>query len=256
MKVEILGVKIDKVTFRQALDMVANFLRGSNPKMIATVNTEFVMMAQKDEEFKTILNHASLSVADGVGLIWASRILKNKLPERITGVDLVWALAKLCEDQGLKMFLLGGLDGVAQEAAQRIKLLHPHLTIGSETGPIIDNNGNLIKTNGFTFSKIKEQMPDILLVAFGPPKQEKFITKHLHEFGAKVVMGVGGTFDLIVSNHGRGPVWARKLGLEWVFRTISQPKRIIRLLKSHPRFIYLVLKKKIWMMFSFDKNKK
>lgn len=169
MKREILGVKIDSLTFAETIKKVDQLIVSSKSSQIVTVNPEMVMEAQRDKEFRRIINSADLVVPDGAGIMWAGNYLKRPFRERITGVDLTWAICKLAEDRGYRVFFLGAKKGIAREASIRIKKLHPRLKIaGVYAGGPNDKK---------TIENLNRTTPDILFVAFGAPKQEKFIVE-------------------------------------------------------------------------------
>jgi len=237
---KILGVKIDSITFEQAITKIDKFICDKKPSQIVTVNPEFIMAAQKDKLFKKILNQADLAVADGFGLILASRYLGKPLKERIAGVDLTWAICKLAEDRGYSVFFLGGAEGIAKKTALRIKKIHQRLRIaGTFAGKPRDAK---------TLEMIKKTKPDILLVAFGAPKQDKFIydlNRSKDAFHPPLAIGVGGTFDYITGVVPRAPELIRTLGLEWLYRLFKQPFRFRRIFTAIVLFPLAVLKQKI-----------
>lgn len=231
---KILGVKIDNVNFKEAMAKIAAFLLVDEVHQIATVNPEFVVAAQSDENFKKILNECNLNVPDGIGLKFGAWMSGQKIGERITGVDLTWEIAKLASENGYSIFFLGAAEGVAQKAAQRIKLVHPDLKIAGIYAGTPDEEGLI--------ARINNSKADILLVAFGAPKQDKFIFDNKHSLKVKLCMGVGGTFDYIAGIVPYAPVWMRKLGLEWLYRLFTQPKRWKRIFTATIVFPWLVLK--------------
>ena len=209
----ILGVKVDRVTLPQALKIVDLWLASGRSKhYITTPNPEMIVAAQKDPAFKRILNAADLAIPDGAGL----RLADPKL-RRLSGADLMMALIK----KGYKTLLCGSKPGVAQKAAKKL-------------GVMGISQPNLSKIN-----KIK---PDLLFVALGHGKQEKWIAKNLPKLKVKVAMGVGGSLDYIAKPWLRAPLLIQTLGLEWLWRLILQPWRIKRQL-SLLEFVYLVLVK-------------
>ena len=240
MKTPILGIKIDSVSFEEAIEKIDHFVCGKIPSQIVTLNPEFIMAAQKDRVFKKILNQVDLAIPDGFGLMLAASYLGKSLKERITGVDLTWAICKLAEDRGYSVFFLGGSKGVAKETARRIQKIHNRLKIaGVYSGKPDDTE---------TVSKIEQAKPDILLVAFGAPKQDKFIYDLIHSkdtFHPSFSMGVGGTFDYIAGRVSRAPKWMRTFGLEWLYRLIKQPNRLGRIYTATIRFPIAVILAKI-----------
>jgi len=235
-KVSILGVKIDRVTKKQTIEKIANFVKSQKPHQIVTINPEFVMTAQKDKEFKEVINRADLAIADGVGIIWASRLVQHSLSERIAGVDLVDEIAKLASQNNWSIYFLGAKEGIAQKAAENLKKKYKNLKIvGFESGSPHDLT---------IIEKIKKTKPDILLVAFGAPKQDKWIYKFKESLNVPVMMGVGGSFDFIAKKVPRAPKWLQNIGLEWFHRLINEPWRLKRQLDL-PKFAFLVIISKL-----------
>ena len=216
----LLGVKVNQVDYPTTLRQIEKFIKTQQPHHIVTVNPEIIMRAQKDEEFRRVLNAAELSVPDGFGIIWASKIFKKPLKERVTGTDLVNDIARLAAKRGYRIYFLGGEEGVAKKAALNLQQKYPQLKIaGFEAGSPYD--ATLI-------SRIRKLRPEILLVAFGAPKQEKWLNKFKTSLNVPVMMGVGGAFDFISGKVPRAPLWMRQRGLEWLYRLIKQPWRYKR----------------------------
>jgi N-acetylglucosaminyldiphosphoundecaprenol N-acetyl-beta-D-mannosaminyltransferase len=227
---QLLGVRIDNITMAEALDKIRDFLNDGRQHYIVTPNSEILVLAQKDEEFRKILNNADLSIPDGAGLIWASRRLGKSLKERVTGTDLINQLKVNPPDGGekLKVFLLGGRNGVAKKIASDWSAV---VGFSEETEDIE------------LFARIRQCQPDILLVALGAPKQEKWITENLTKVpSVKVTIGVGGAFDFLSGKIRRAPVFIQKMGLEWFWRLILQPSRIGRIFNAVVVFPWLILK--------------
>lgn len=240
MKVDILGVKIDRITPEEAIDQVRDYLYSSRPHYLVTPNPEIIMAAQKDKDYQEILNGASLALADGFGLKLAARYLKRPLKKRITGVDFVWRIAKLAQEEDACLYLFGAGEGVAQKAAERLQKKYPHLRISAESG---FRNKNRISDQEIV-QDINRTQPKILLVALGFPKQEKWIAQNLPRLNSvRVTMGVGGAFDFIAGRIPRAPKLMRKLGLEWIFRLLVQPWRFNRIITATIKFSWAVIKK-------------
>lgn len=215
---------------------ITRFLNEDKLHQIATVNPEFVMASQKDTEFRNILNSVDLAVPDGIGLQWAAKFLHLPIGERITGVDLTWEIAKLAAEGGYSIYLLGAKEGIAAQVAQKLKIIYPNLTIAGVYAGSPEEEG--------IAAKINQTKADILLVAFGAPKQEKFIFQNRHKLTVKLAMGVGGTFDYIAGTVSRAPKWMRVIGLEWLYRLICQPKRFGRIITATIIFPLAVLRSK------------
>lgn len=230
---KIINVKIDEFSFSEVMEKITVFLSGDKMHQIATVNPEFIMTAQKDTAFKDILNSTDLNVPDGFGLQCAAFYKRKKIGKRLTGVDLTWEMAKLAAEKGYSIYLLGGRPGVAEMTANRLRYLYRNLKIAGTYAGTPDEEGII--------ERINSTNADILLVAFGAPKQEKFIAKYKNELKCKVAMGVGGTFDYISQKVRRAPKWIRSLGLEWLYRLIQQPLRIRRIYTAVIKFPLAVI---------------
>ncbi len=241
MKVTILGVTIDSISKTDLLKKVADWLCNGHFHYIVTVNPEFIMAARRDESFRHILNAADLAVADGVGIELAARRMRERLAERITGVDLVYELCQLAAEKGSGVYLLGARRGIAERAAFRLQQRFPTLRIvGAECGyrhwhrPLPDTK---------LIDHINRKKPDILLVAFGQVKQEKWIVQQRRMLpSVRVAMGVGGAFDYISGAVPRAPMWIRRLGLEWSFRLLRQPWRLPRIVTAVVKFGWTMIR--------------
>lgn len=230
---KILGVKIDDYSFREVTQKITEFLSTNKFHQIATVNPEFIVTAQKDSDFLSLLNNTDLNIPDGFGLKCAGFIKRVKIGERITGVDLTWEIAKIAAEKGYSIYLLGGKKGVAKMTAKRLQLLYHNIKIAGTCAGSPEEEGIV--------EKINNTKADILLVAFGAPKQDKFIYHHKKQLECKLAMGVGGTFDYISGVLPRAPKWMRTLGLEWLYRLIIQPSRFKRIYTAIIKFPFLVI---------------
>jgi N-acetylglucosaminyldiphosphoundecaprenol N-acetyl-beta-D-mannosaminyltransferase len=233
-RVEILGVQVHAVTYRQVLDIIQSWIAEGHPHQLATVNPEFVMLAQHNPAFRQALNQADLCVPDGVGLLWAARRLQRGLPERVTGSDLVPMLARVAAERGWRVFLLGAAPGVAERAAHILADRNPGFRIaGVYAGSPADADApGLVQ-------RVCLAQPDILWVAYGAPAQDLWIARHASRLGVPVMIGVGGAFDHIAGVRKRAPDWIQRVHLEWLFRLITQPWRWRRQL-ALPRFVWAV----------------
>lgn len=234
--VSILGVRVDVVTYRATLDIIALWIEERTPRQIATTNPEFVMAAQQDAAFFQTLQQADLCVADGVGLLWAARWLGRRLPERVTGSDLVPMVAGQAAQRGWRLFLLGAAPGVAEQTARYLEQQNPGLRIAG----VYAGSPDPAEAPGIV-ARIQAAQPDLLFVAYGAPAQDLWIARHKAELGVPVLMGVGGAFDHLVGVQRRAPLWLQRINLEWLFRLMTQPWRWRRQL-ALPRFVWAVLR--------------
>lgn len=234
--VEILGVRVHKLTTAEALDLVESYMAEPQLHQIATVNPEFVMAAQENAAFADVLRRADLCLPDGVGLLYAARRLGQPLPERIAGSSFLLDLSALAAAQGWSLFLLGAAPGVAEEAAAILVQKFPSLSIaGTYAGsPAAAENDAIV-------ARINDSGAGVLLVAYGAPNQDLWIDRNRDRLSAvRVAMGVGGSLDFITGRAVRAPEWVQSLGLEWLHRLINEPWRWRRML-ALPRFGWRVL---------------
>jgi len=237
----ILNVNVHAVTNAHTLDLIEQFIASGRPHQLTTVNPEFVVEAQRDEEFRRIINGAALALPDGIGLLKAARFLgTSPLPERVPGSDLVVRLAELSHRRGYRIYFLGAWEGVAEKAIHNLKQRYPKLQVaGCYAGsPALEENEAIVQ-------RILPTHPDILLVAYGAPRQDKWIVRNLERLQIPVCIGVGGSFDFIAGTAKRAPLWMQKLNLEWLHRLIQQPWRWRRIWNAVAVFSWLVLKSKL-----------
>ncbi len=233
--VRILGVRVDNVDQAEAVGRIMALAQGGVAHQVATLNPEFVMLGQRDAAFRAVLEGADLALPDGVGLVWAARILGTPLRGRATGVQTTLGLATAAAARGLSFFLLGGAPGVAEAAAAQLVTHAPGLrVVGTYSGSPASNEEDAIA------ERIRRAAPDLLFVAFGAPQQDLWIARNRERLGVPVSMGVGGTLDYISGRVPYAPAWLRGLGLEWLYRLIRQPWRWRRML-ALPRFALAVV---------------
>jgi len=298
-QIKILNVRVNKITTKHLLIKIKKFLSSNKQHYIVTLNLEMVVEAQKNRYFKKIINKADFVVADGMGVLWAAKFLsytdttknglissikllihatvcflslffypkhcRTVLPERISGIDLIY---KICEAEfakNRKVYLLGANSGVAKKALRVLKKQYSNINVvGAEEGIWIRNKKpKKIKSvlrafrdkesrrypsnneNNKLIQRINKASPDLLFVAFGAPKQEIWIYNNLKKLPTvKFAMGVGGSFDFISGRIARAPLVLQKCGLEWLWRLSVQPSRIRRIYNATIKFWWLALKQK------------
>lgn len=233
--IKILGVKINKVTNKEAFDCFVELLKENETASIFTPNPEIVMMAQKDEELKKAIFESNLVIPDGIGLIFASNIYHLGLSERVAGFDLMGEMLEYSNRRKLKVFLLGAKPGVAEKAKENINNQYKNINIVGVHHGYFDEKESLE-----VLDLVNEKKPDILFVALGAGKQEKWISKNRKIINASVAMGVGGALDVWAGDVKRAPEFFIKLNLEWLYRLIKQPSRFKRILEI-PKFMLKVL---------------
>jgi len=226
-----LGVSIDPVTMSEALARMETYIRGRQPRHILTADALGIMQAQEDPELLGAMRQAALVTPDGAGVLLAAKMRGVRLPERVSGVDLVEQLSALAAAKGYLVYLFGASEGVAQAAAEQLKNRYPGLTIvGVRHGYFTAEEEPAIARD------IARTHPDILFVALGIPKQEQFIRRYFTTLNVPVMIGIGGSFDVISGRLLRAPHWMQRTGLEWLFRLRQQPSRWSRMLLL-PRFV-------------------
>jgi len=239
MKTNILSVNFDNISHSQALDKLLAFLDSDRANIIFTPNPEMVMLAQKNKKFNSILNSADLLLPDGVGIVYASRLTKSKIPRRVTGIDLLTSLFPHITNSGHSLYFLGAAPGVAETAAARIKEQFKGLSIaGVHHGYFKDEDDDRI------IADINASDADIVLVGMNFPRQEEWIFRHKDKINAKILMVVGGSFDVFSGKIPRAPKLFQKLGLEWLFRLLRQPSRIWRQ-RVLVKFAFKIIYKKL-----------
>lgn len=223
------GVPIDDLTLGETVDRVCELVeRGratGRTHQVATINVDFVVNALADRSLLSMLQHADLAIPDGMPIVWGSRLLGSPLRERVAGVDLVAALAERCASSGYSMYLFGGAVGVAGRAADLLRARHHGLRITADSGPFFTAPQDMDRE---ALERMEDAAPDILCVALGHPKQERWIEAYRRAIGVPVLIGVGGALDFLTGTTRRAPEWMQRGGVEWLHRATREPRRLIR----------------------------
>ena len=236
MRVDIMGVGFDSVTLSQAVEAAEGLLAQNGAHYVVTPNPELVQRAGKEPAFRDVLNGADLVLPDGVGIIYAAKILGRPLQGRVPGIDFAAALCGKLAQNGKRLFLLGAKPGVAQRAAENLKKDHPGLTVcGVHDG--------YFKEDGPVVEEIRAAKADAVFVCLGFPRQEYWMAQNGEAAGARLLVGLGGSLDVFAGEVKRAPEGFQKLGLEWFYRLITQPSRIGRMAKL-PLFLVSALGEK------------
>lgn len=234
-KVDILGVQVASLTMAEAVAQAEAYMSERAGVILATANAEMIMRATADEELRRILNAAALVVPDGAGTVWAARHLGFPMPERVAGFDLVQELLRRAPAHRQKVFFFGAAPGIAEAAKQKAEALYPGLSVvGTRDGYFTPAEEPSI------MAAIQAAAPDLLLVALGVPRQEKWLANHQAALGVPLSIGVGGTLDVMAGVVKRAPRFMQRAKLEWLYRGLAQPQRIGRLM-ALPRFVWRVL---------------
>lgn len=225
----VLGIPIDLLNMSETLDRIEQMVQDGRATgkihQVATVNADFVVQALFDPELRYLLQCADLLTADGMPLVWGARLQGVPLEGRVAGADLVPALAKRAAECGYSIYFLGGEPGVAAQASVLLKEKYPELRIAGIHSPPFSP---VLEMDSSFLEEIRLAKPDILLVAFGNPKQEKWIGMYGRSLGVPVMIGVGGSLDFVAGCTRRAPEWMQCSGLEWLFRLLQEPRRLFR----------------------------
>lgn len=240
-KISMLGAKIHNVTMEDAMTAVDGFIREEGLHQIITLNAEILYQAQENERLLQLINKADLVTPDGSGIVWGADYLGMPLKERVSGIDLLWEICRAAPEKGWRIYLLGAAPGVADKAAANLKVKYPGISIvGVRNGYFDINNKEEIQN---VLEDVQQAAADVLFIAMGAPRQEYFIEDYGKDFGVKVAIGVGGSFDVVAGVVKRAPVFMQKMGIEWLWRLLCQPSRWKRMMNL-PRFVRLVKKTK------------
>ncbi|UYX55142.1 WecB/TagA/CpsF family glycosyltransferase [Bacillus thuringiensis] len=238
------GIPFSTLEYAKAISLLKGWLheKQEKPRFVVTANPEIVMSAKENtatsKQFKKMLLSADLITADGIGVIIGSRILKGTLKERITGADLTRDLIKCCNENGYRVFLFGAAPESNEKALEKLKEQNPYAQFKGQHGFV---NGEEIEE---VKAQIKQFNPHLLLVGLGSPKQEEFIYDNLQTLNVPLSIGIGGMIDIISGTVKRAPKIMRDTGTEWLYRLMSQPKRIKRQLVL-PKFLLSVMAERI-----------
>ena len=248
--IAILGVPFDNITTPQTLELIGEMVASGQPHYGVTANVDFIVQSLEDVELRRTLFDAHLVLADGMPIVWASKRLGNPLPERVTGSGLIPKLLELAEQNGWRVYFLGGTEQSVATAAEKTRAKHPKLLLVGAYSPPFKRL--LEMDHADILRRLREARPDILLVAFGCPKQEKWINMNYREAGVPFAVGVGATIDFLAGTFKRAPVWMQKSGTEWVFRMLQEPKRMVgRYGKGLRVFTSAILRQ--WLLMSFQR---
>ncbi|HZG71010.1 MAG TPA: WecB/TagA/CpsF family glycosyltransferase [Chondromyces sp.] len=240
---KILSIPFSESDMSETVHWTNERMEKSLPTFIVTANPEIVMKARSDSFFHGVISSADMITPDGIGIVYASKILGHSLKERVAGYDMLHALLQHREHAGVstKLFLLGSTQAVVEAAGEKLKQLYGNVQVMGTHHGFFEKNS---EEESSIIERISCQKPDLLLVGLGSPKQEEFIHRFKNELGATVMIGVGGSFDILSGRICRAPVIFRKFGLEWFYRLLCEPRRIKRQAVL-PVFVFQVLMERV-----------
>ncbi len=245
-EVQMFNVRLHPLSMEDALARAEGFIREGGPHMIVTSDTSVIVRAQEDDELRSIINEADLATMDGHGVVLCARLLNFPVSCRVPGVDMMERLCAICARLGRPIALLGALPGVAEDAARMLEARYPGMRVAylhhGYFGP--EEEAGIVEG-------IREARPSALFGAMGIPRQEKWIRRHIDELQVPVCMGVGGSLDVIAGRVKRAPMWMRRWGLEWLYRTVLEPRRLPRL-AALPKLFFMTMRKALFSPGSRD----
>lgn len=223
MRQRVLGCAVDNLSMEETLDRVGDMIASGRPHQHVVVNADKVVKAARDPQLRRIIEGCDLINADGMPVVWASRLLGQPLKERVTGVDLFFHLLDRAEQRGWRLYFLGARAEVVDEVVRRALQRCPHLLVaGHRDGYWSADEEDAV------VDQVRRARADILFVAISSPRKEQFLARHQATMRVPFAMGVGGTFDVMAGRVIRAPVWMQRNGLEWFFRFLQEPRRMFR----------------------------
>ena len=234
--VKILDVPVHPLTMGEAVSILEESITSGEQAFVVTANAEIIMMCQEDAGYKKIVSQdAQLVLPDGAGAVWAGRHLGYKVPERVAGFDLYCQLLDKAAQKGYKAFFFGGSPGIAEAAKAKSEELYPGVqVVGCRNGYFKEEESQAI------IDEINASGADMLFAALGAPKQEKWLVRYREQLKPKILMGIGGSFDVFAGKMERAPKWMQDASLEWLFRLYKQPSRFMRMM-ALPKFVLKVV---------------
>jgi len=227
-KVPICGIPVDVCSTAQVIERaIAHAEGGDGPLTILSCNVDMIAKAHRDPAFRAALAGGDVVTADGMPVVWLGRILGAPLPERVAGSDLVPRISAACARRGLSVFLFGAAPGVAEAAAARLQADNPGLRVAGTFSPPLGFEGDPAALEA-ALAQVRAARPHVLFVALSAPRQERFIRAHARDLGAKVILGIGGSLDMLAGRVRRAPPFFQRSGLEWAWRLAQEPRRLAR----------------------------
>ena len=233
---QVWGLNFHAVDMEQTLDYLEQVIYERQPSYAVTANLNYAMLCAKNPRLAAFTRNSALTLCDGMPILWRSKLNATKLPERVAGSDLIYRLAERCAEKKLRVYFYGASEGIAELAAKSLKMLYPRLSVaGVQCPPFRVCSSEEIRSQ---IATIKRSKPDLLLVALGQPKGEYWIEDHLEELGVPLTIQLGASFDFVAGNAVRAPRLVQKIGMEWLYRTLKDPRRLAP--RYFANFLFLV----------------
>lgn len=244
-KVNILDVHVSRFDLQQTMEKFSEAIKNEKKLRVSVTPVNCLLWAHRDKKLRNIYNSADIVTADGVPVVWASKLLGEPINGRVTGLDLLPEFSKVAAKEGFTFFFLGASEGVGEKLSRKLQQDNPELKIsGSYSPPFADTFSD--DENSKMIDLINQSGADVLWVSLTAPKQDFWIANHFNKLNVSIAIGVGAAFDVVCGNIKRAPKWMQKSGLEWLFRFVQEPKRLFkRYLVEAPQFIPLVIKQKL-----------
>ncbi|MCE9529731.1 MAG: WecB/TagA/CpsF family glycosyltransferase [Planctomycetes bacterium] len=219
------GLPLMPYTLAESLERIAQLIKERQPNFIITANLHYAMITDADRRLRELNAKAAFILADGMPLVWASRLMKRRLPERVAGSDLVWKVCEQGAKLGHRVFLLGGAPGIADAAAETLRTRYPGLVIAGTVCPPFRELSAEEETA--LIEQIRSSGADILLLALGQPKGELWTARTYERLGVPICLQIGASLDFVAGKVKRAPRWVQKIGLEWLYRLLQEPRRLL-----------------------------
>lgn len=237
--ITMMGCRVDNLSMEETLGRIEQFIQSGRPHQHVVVNVDKLVKASRDAQLRQIINDCALVNADGMPVVWASRLLGKPLKERVAGVDLFEALMKCAGEKGWRVFLLGAREEVVSKVAETYQRKYPGLALAGYRNGYWKGEAEEAEVA----RQIRDSNADLLFVAISSPKKEQFLGRYQAEMKIPFAMGVGGTFDVAIGRVKRAPVWMQRSGLEWFYRFLQEPRRMFRrYFVDDMAFIWLFIK--------------
>jgi N-acetylglucosaminyldiphosphoundecaprenol N-acetyl-beta-D-mannosaminyltransferase len=239
-RAHVLGCEIDRLTMQETIDRIEKIIELREPSQQMAVSATNVVALHEDPKLREIARNCALVSADGQGVVWASKLLGDPLPQRVNATDLMELLFAVAEEKGYRVYILGATQRVLEQAVARLREQYPRLHFAGYRNGYFDDN-----EDGEIVAAIRESRADILFAAMPSPRKEYWLAAHREELRVPFVMGVGGGIDVVAGLTRRAPLWMRRAGLEWFFRMMQEPRRLFRrFLVGNAKFMTLFVRER------------